>query len=132
MRVDTDLIQLVSTRRSRSVAAVITPVRPIPPTVAQNSSGWRVGTSRRRLPLPSTRQYLVDPRSEAEVLVMVLAVDVRGDGTADGNVSCTWDDRQHQPARKYLLQQPPQADTGLHRYAGTSHVDPRRRLRFLQ
>jgi len=52
-------IHALSTRRRSIAACVITPVRPSPPTVAQNSStvcgSCPVGESRRTVPVPSTR-----------------------------------------------------------------------------
>ena len=74
-------------------------MRPIPPTVAQNSSGQRSGPivddrRRRRAAACSARTCV----AERAVDVVVLAVDVAGDRAADGDEAGARRDR-HEPAR---------------------------------
>ena len=75
----------VSTGISWNVASRITPVSPMPPTVAQNTSGVPSGVTVSVSPRPGEerdRQHLV---AERAVAVVALAVDVAGDRAAHGD-----------------------------------------------
>ncbi len=88
----------VSIGMSRRTALTTTPVRPIPPAVAQNSSGSRSGATV-ITPLGVTRVISTTCRAKLPVAMVVLSVDVRGDGTADRDIAGPRRHR-HEPARR--------------------------------
>ena len=75
----------VSTGRSRSVASDDDPVRPMPPAVAQNSSGSSVGPDQMHALAAVCSGQRLDVVGEGAVDVVVLAVDVGRDRAADGH-----------------------------------------------
>ena len=103
----------VSTGSSRMVASAIRPVRPIPPAVAQNrSASWSALT----VSVPSAgrlQEQGLDVGREGAIMVMVLAVHVGADGSADGHLAGAG--RHHGPEAEghQGSHQPVQADAGL-------------------
>ena len=91
-------IRLVSIGIRRIVASIITPVRPMPPTVAQNSAGLWSGPITVVEPSASIIVIDIDVVADRPVDVMVLAVDVAGDRTADRHEPGAGRDR-HEEAR---------------------------------
>ncbi len=77
--------RLVSIGSSRTVASRTIPVSPMPPMVAQNSSGSVAGAIARRRAVGEQHRHRVDVGAERAVDVVVLAVDVARDRTADGD-----------------------------------------------
>ena len=96
-------IQLVSTGIIWIVARVTMPVRPIPPAVAQNRSGSDPGDTT-RVPERGDQGQLDDVGTEAAVDVVVLAVDVGGDGAPD----------RDQPGARAHRHEPSEGDQPLH------------------
>ena len=88
-----------STGSARSVTEVMTPVSPMPPTVAQNRAGSASGPMVRSSPSAVTRSRETTCVAEGAVAVVVLAVDVGGDGAADGDVAGARRDRHEEPLR---------------------------------
>ena len=87
------------------------PVSPIPPAVAQNRSGSDSGDTV-TVPVGVTRVELGHVLAEAAVDVMVLAVDVGGDGPAHRHVAGAGGDG-HEPAeRDQALHEGLEADAG--------------------
>ena len=86
------------------------PVSPIPPTVAQNSSGSRSGPISTTEPSASISVICADMTAERAVDVMVLAVDVAGDRAADGDEPGAGRDRHEEPGRHDHPQQFVDAD----------------------
>ena len=81
------------------------PVSPIPPIVAANSSGSVVGRDAARLAVGGQQVEPLHMVAEAAVAVVVLAVDVGGDGAADGGEGGARAGRRHEAARHERLQQ---------------------------
>ena len=87
MRSVSTTMRSVSIASSRTVARVTTPVSPMPPAVAQKTSGSLGG---RHGPRPASGRRGASGRTcsqNAAVAVVVLAVDVRGDRPADRHLA---------------------------------------------
>ena len=110
---------------SFTVASRIMPVRPMPPTVAQNSSGRRSGPSSTTLPSARSSDRPRDVVAERPVDVMVLAVDVAGDRPADRDEPGAGRDRDEEAARH----DQPQQVVDAHARRGSSPLPWRRRAR---
>ena len=84
------------------VARRMMPVRPLPPTVAQNSSAFAApsGVSVRTWPSAVSRSIERDVVAEAARAVVVLAVDVAGDRAADGDLPGARQHRNPQAERQ--------------------------------
>ena len=104
--------RLVSMRSSRTVASRMTPVSPMPPTVAQNSSGRRSGPSSTTEPSATQQGQAQHVVAERPLDVVVLAVDVAGDGPADGHEAGARRDRDEEAPGHGHAQQVVQAHPG--------------------
>ena len=83
------------------VARRMMPVSPLPPTVAQNSSGLgAVGGQVADLAVGGQQVHRADVVAEAARAVVVLAVDVAGDRAADGDLAGAGQHRHPQPERQ--------------------------------
>ncbi len=108
---------------NRMVASTMTPVSPIPPTVAQNRSARSPGEHSTTLPSASSSARRVDVRPERPVDVVVLAVDVAGDRPADGDEAGPRRDG-HEEARGHEdAQQLVEADAAPAPYRGRCRVE---------
>ena len=96
----------------RSGAQVMRPVRPRPPMVAAYQSGFSVGEQRRRVPSERTSSKR-DVAAEGAGDVVVLAVDVVGDGAAEGDVFGSGRDGQEEAARDGEVEDLRERDAGL-------------------
>ena len=83
-----------ATGSARTVACRITPVRPIPPSVAKKRSGSLVGCQLERVPSRGQQRHLLHVPGEGTVAVMVLAVDVAGDRPGQRHVTSARHHRQ--------------------------------------
>ncbi len=111
----------VSTCLRWMVASRTMPVRPIPPTVAQNSSAFSPsGVADTTSPDASRMSSWRDVVAEAAVDVVVLAVHVGRDRTADRDLAGAGNDRQPETEGEQRPQQPVEADARLHAYARAS------------
>ena len=77
----------VSTRRSASSAATTTPVRPMPPAVAQKALGVAVRREAQELARGGDELQPQHVLAEAAVAMVVLAVHVRGHRAADRHLA---------------------------------------------
>ena len=87
-------------------------MRPIPPTVAQNSSGSRVGPDVDDRAVGEQQRQPVHVAAERAVDVVVLAVDVAGDRPADGDEPGAGGDGHEEAAGHDHPQQVVDADPG--------------------
>ena len=88
------------------VARRMMPVRPLPPTVAQNNSASSPsGVRRRHLAVGGEQVHRPDVVAETARAVVVLAVDVAGDGAADGDLAGAGQHGHPQPERQRRLHQ---------------------------
>ena len=85
---------------SRSVTSVMSPVRPMPPTVARKSSRSRDGPHSTRRPSATWTHQPVDKGAEGAVAVVVLAVHVACDAAADRHESRPRGHRRKPAARE--------------------------------
>ena len=110
------------------VARRMIPVRPLPPTVAQNSSDSSPSGVRWRICAVGSQQlHRPDVVAEAARAVVVLAVDVAGDRAADGDLPGARQHRHPQPERQRRLHQLIEADAGVdvgQAGVGVDRVDP--------
>ena len=110
------------------VARRTIPVSPLPPTVAQNSSASSPsGVSVADLPVGGQQLHRPDVVAEAARAVVVLAVDVGGDGAADGDLPGAGQHRHPQPERQRGPHQLIEVDAGVEVGdvgVGVDRVDP--------
>ena len=91
-----------------TVTSVTIPVSPMPPTVAQKPAASLLGLERADLAAAVDQVERVDPLTEASVDVVVLAMDVGGDGAAERDIGRARQDGQAQSLGQQLPERAPQ------------------------
>ena len=102
-----------ATRLSWMSAQAITPVRPSPPMVARNMSEF---SSELQITSPSfdrCRADLADVSTESSSTMMVLTVDVVGDGSADSDEASAGRDRKEPSFREKYVENVGEADAAF-------------------
>ena len=77
----------------------MTPVSPMPPIVASKASAFSRGRAAEDLARGGQERQLLDVPSDRPVDVVVLAVDVGGEGAPDRHEARPGDDREEEAAR---------------------------------
>ena len=119
--VSTSMVE-VSIVDSRRTASRTTPVRPMPPQVAQNTSS-RCSGLHSTVSGRSGDSEAVDMPADGAVDVVVLAVDVTRDRTAKRDESRPWRDGREQPFRDKQPQQLVDGHAGLDAHLRRSNVE---------
>ena len=102
-----------ATRLSWMSAQAITPVRPRPPMVARSMSEFIFGIADHQTVVRAMQADLADVSAESSSAVMVLTVDVVGDGSADGDEAGAGRDGKKPSFRKKYVDDVGEADAAF-------------------